>query len=735
MKTKPIRLHVSSSVPHYEERFLDVFLKKNYPDEIPGEEQKVLKCQLIVGKNKINLLSYGNHLFINEQNDGYYNNGWVIDRYYPNKKETVETPPFATIEPIGCAYHKIVTKKVYEKPFSYYGDRKIVEVSDYDTYTIGNHYHDNEETIRYNYLDVEIKVHEEIFKATLKFKRPDYGVIDLKESADWIFKAECDFFGLKLDWKIDTNNSKYSYHDERWVCFHNILTKYDFKQGIEKAWEYFFKLWFVGNTIDSKGISSIENRKQIAPNLERLKNEKPNLYNLFRFLHSSATTKGVTNNQLLSVWLKRNGDNYDKLSQDLQNVLNKIPSIDRVSVQGQNNNINGREICLLFEEAREKVDEKRSQKEWHLKKTLTEQATALGCDPETYPQTHQAISESKIPISVFHNPGDKLNVVNTEFSLWEKAMNRGWNNALFEIASDASRHSTYEKDITPYISFLFKIEKYLERHTGRKWAATPQYVKSEWQLEMEEANETGTVKKRSALTPIADNSNNTITIPYAAIAVHGRQTTYCYSKHYYVFEEDMIDPESGSPIVNELEEKLNGRDDYGLMYYTLNGTPRNRGYPTFLIIFERISSGTRVHFHRVHPNRYKTGHPTPAHKLVEECYRYMAGNIRAEEIYCQQGDLIFIRAETPKYDPEDLKGVVEFESHKFIPENGGGVKLLPNTAKSIKNRLGHLYCDGKFVVDHPEHEPLKGMPAGWYEIRRCKSWEANPQAVWSYTID
>jgi hypothetical protein len=187
--------------------------------------------------------------------------------------------------------------------------------------------------------------------------------------------------------------------------------------------------------------------------------------------------------------------------------------------------------------------------------------------------------------------------------------------------------------------------------------------------------------------------------------------------------------------VNELELKLNGRDDYGLMYYTLTGTPRNTGYPAFLIIMERRKSGTHVHFHRVHPCRSKDGKPTPACRLVEECYRYMAGNVRAEEIYAQQGDIIFLKTEQTVQIPDDAKAVKEFESHAFKPLEDKPILLIPNETKSIKNRLGFIYSEGVFMVDHPEHEPIKGIPAGMYEVRRCKSWEANPKAVWVLTID
>jgi hypothetical protein len=99
------------------------------------------------------------------------------------------------------------------------------------------------------------------------------------------------------------------------------------------------------------------------------------------------------------------------------------------------------------------------------------------------------------------------------------------------------------------------------------------------------------------------------------------------------------------------------------------GSISNHGYPTFLIIFERLKQTTRVHFHRVHPNKYKDGKATPAWKLVEECYRYMAGNIRAEEVYAQQGDLIFIKVDAAPEHEAEPKFISDFESHSFIPKN------------------------------------------------------------------
>ena len=30
---------------------------------------------------------------------------------------------------------------------------------------------------------------------------------------------------------------------------------------------------------------------------------------------------------------------------------------------------------------------------------------------------------------------------------------------------------------------------------------------------------------------------------------------------------------------------------------------------------------------------------------------------------------------------------------------------------------------------------VEDIPPGWYAVRRCKSWEANPTAVWSFSMD
>jgi hypothetical protein len=170
---------------------------------------------------------------------------------------------------------------------------------------------------------------------------------------------------------------------------------------------------------------------------------------------------------------------------------------------------------------------------------------------------------------------------------------------------------------------------------------------------------------------------------------------------------------------------------------------------------------TFVHFHRVHPKRKTKGKWTPACELVERCYQYMAGDVPAADVAAQQGDMIYIKhpndpiaAGAKVEDPQVSTEGLTFESHRMGPRgeikhNSVGwahrledgvlkapeIKLYVSKAKTPKNRLGFLYMPGEWCVRHPEHDDIERMQAGWYEVRRCRSWESNPRSVWSLTID
>jgi hypothetical protein len=711
-----------------------VGLKNQWGHELFG---RLLKCIVELAPGiSVRAYAWENYIFIDSNTTMYGG-----DSLNTHMMEIVEVEPFVTVTPIGNAYHKTVQREVRTTYWSQTSKQNIVDT--YGEYRDYSNRGQDVPGIPWNYLKVLVTAADGTSaECECKFMRPDAGVIDLDAfgPTSTVFRASHTFFGLNLTWEESLNNSEQrSYSDDRWPKTWRLLKRFEIKQGKAALWERFLGM-YESRARFTKGVKAAESKKGIRENLERLKTEEKLLWDFYAWLHDEKTRNGVSNNSLIAAFLEARGTDYDtlktSLTEAMEGAINSehAPSGTWVDRSGMPEN---RDICLALPGAKDKDEEKRAKKEWYLKKSAREQGIGLGISPQAHPKLLNAVEEGRIPLSLFHKAGDQLALVNVEFDLWEKAFEReGWEEILCSIAQNAAGRTTYEKNVTPYIAFLFRIEGYLTRHTerGKKWRAMPKFIQSEWELEMNEAEEGGTTKRRSALTPIPDNDARTITVPYCAMAISGVRTTYCYSLDYQVFEENTIDRESGTPIVNELELKLNGRDDYGLMYYTLTGTPRNTGYPAFLIIFERRKSGTHVHFHRVHPCRSKDGKQTPACRLIEECYRYMAGNVRAEEIYAQQGDLIFIKTEQT-VELSDAKGVKEFESHAFKPMEDKPILLIPNETKSIKNRLGFIYSEGMFMVDHPEHEPVRGIPAGMYEVRRCKSWEANPKAVWVLTID
>ena len=589
--------------------------------------------------------------------------------------------------------------------------------------------------IPYIYADVTVEMNNEFKTTTVKFCLPEknmparFFVKDnlMVEITPSIFNEK-----KSISLQIYPKTDYYSPN------IYNILQHYDY--DIMDFWDNLAKVYHPN---DNDGIKLIENKSAIKNNLLKLQQEKPTLFSLYNMLKSSICVDKISNNRLLAAFLTKFGDDYDKLTAELaiianypKNVALNLASPSYHAEQKQPLLPFTRCLCEQLPGANDKKKEIIGKAIWHARKTIAAQAEGLGIDKIKHSKLFSLIEEEKIPISIFHAPSNKDQPVNIEFDFLEKALKEdGWTDTLCEIAQNAARRTTYEKNITPYIAFLYKIEKYLKKHTNKSWKAMPKFVSSQYELEMDEANENGTAKKRSALTPIVDNENHIITIPYAALAISGVRTTYCYSLNYYVFEEGMIDPISDSPVLTDLEKKLNNRDDYGLMFYTLTGTSQNTGYPTFLIIFEKLKNkNTRVHFHRVHPNRSHNGITTQACNLIKECYRYMAGNIQAKDIEAQQGDIILIPHNNGNITFEDAKPIESFESHCFEAEVGN-VILVENKSKSEKNRLGFIKCDSKFNLTHPEHEAILGVKPGIYEVRRCKSFEANPVAVWSYTVD
>lgn len=370
-------------------------------------------------------------------------------------------------------------------------------------------------------------------------------------------------------------------------------------------------------------------------------------------------------------------------------------------------------------------------------------------DKEKYPLTHEAIFSGEIPKGTFfRKAGDSYFVYNDNWDIWEKMLLLHKETAI-EIATEASRRTTYEKDLMSYFYFvLHKLPEYLEKQTGKKWKCFPKLVDSENELDPPTEGSNGVSKSRSALTPIVDNEKNEVIVPYVSMRLSGYQTSYCYALDFNVLERGMSF--KGNVVTKDVEKNLNGRDDYGLMFYTLTGSAQAQGYPTFLIIFEHLDNGTRVHFHRTHPMRSKAGEYNPIHAWTIGCYKWMVGNVNFERIIAQQGDLVFVAIEPPKV-PSTLAGdfdkligagnitgdpaavfteVNAYDNHKFATP----VKFLPYTKKEKSNILGYFRIEKDTMLNHHEHKP-RLIPAGDYELRQCRSWEANPKGIWSLRID
>lgn len=350
-------------------------------------------------------------------------------------------------------------------------------------------------------------------------------------------------------------------------------------------------------------------------------------------------------------------------------------------------------------------------------------------DENKYPVTHKAVFDGDVPVGIFfRKSGETYFLYNDNWELWEPMLINHREIAI-KIATEAAKRANFEKDIMSYFYFvLHGLPEYLEKHTGKKWTGIPKIVNSANELEPPKEGANGVAKTRSALTPIVDNENNTITVPYVSMAIHGYGTQYCYGLNFCVLDRGFT--YQGNTVSRSVETKLNGRDDYGLMFYTLTGSATATGYPTFLIIFERLENTTRVHFHRTHPLRSKNGDTNPVHNWTIGCYKWMVGNVNFERIYAQQGDLAFVSIDSINDKGAEWTSVNSYDGHCFDEP----VQFLPYTKKDNQNVLGYVKLDRDTILNHHEHMN-RVIPEGIYEIRQCRSWEANPKGIWSLRID
>ena len=372
---------------------------------------------------------------------------------------------------------------------------------------------------------------------------------------------------------------------------------------------------------------------------------------------------------------------------------------------------------------------------------IQEESENLTIDKVKHKRTWAAIEAGEIPIGTFFRKSEQYFLLNDNWDLWEEMFKRGFKQEAIDLANEVKGRTTYEKDLMSYFYFvLYALPEYLKKQTGKKWKCIPKLVNSSEELEPPKEGTDGVARSRSALTPVANNDTLTVHVPYASLAIYGgRGTTYCYSHDYHVLTRGFSF--HGYAVTQDVEEKLNGRDNYGLMFYTLTGSVQGQGYPTFLIIFERRErfGDVRVHFHRTHPFRSKDGDYNPIHNWIAGCYNWMAGNIKADNIKAQQGDLFFVQVNTEEAQVTDGKvtknldfsfKVNQYDKHCFERE----VPFAEYSKAAKSNILGYVKLESETWLKHTEHDDVL-IPAGTYAIHQCRSWEANPKGVWSLRID
>jgi hypothetical protein len=545
--------------------------------------------------------------------------------------------------------------------------------------------------------------------------------------------AERDFECLGIKKTVFVNsfyNTSYSNSNPFYALRTHLINSN--KEESLRAWNTYFKIQAPSE--DWKGLFNILKKNEAL--FDEIEKEHPVVWLFLNWMTSSSTYEKTTNNKLLASFFTKMEFSKDKIVEALYKLLTN-PGLVKISYWYHNPGVIIREYVATLEGAQEALQDAEAKTDYTKLRTETAKADTLGITEDKYPILRALVVSSEIPSNVFREINDLP--VNREFELWEEALSVSENvEGICAIAKNASGRTTYGREITPYLSFvLYTLPEYLNKYTGYKWTCRTKYVSSQWQLEMDEADENGTVKRRSAMTPIVDNENKIVTVPYVGLSVGGARTQYCYSYCYRVYSDMYCDPHRTGVAIKGVMEKLNGRDDYGTMYYSLTGTNTASGYPTFLIIFERKTEGTTVHFHRTHPKN-----TARANDLIPTLYEYMTGGVPVEEVSAQQGDMIYtLRENDPVASGAKVEEPVEsnsfgFESHTHKTNNPEeNLKLFVSTSATPKNRLGFIYVpEGGIEIDHPEHENAH-LSEGIYEIRRCKSWEANPVAIWSYTID
>jgi hypothetical protein len=87
-------------------------------------------------------------------------------------------------------------------------------------------------------------------------------------------------------------------------------------------------------------------------------------------------------------------------------------------------------------------------------------------------------------------------------------------------------------------------------------------------------------------------------------------------------------------------------------------------------------------------------------------------------------------AKASKVDFSEAEQVRDCDSHCFET----AVPFVKYEGKE-KHVIGHVRLTGENRLQHPEHDDIPVKEEGVFQIRQCRSWEANPKGVWTINID
>lgn len=214
----------------------------------------------------------------------------------------------------------------------------------------------------------------------------------------------------------------------------------------------------------------------IQPFYDELVKDRTDMLSLISFVLAVEATKRTINNVKFSVIFNKifsevkTKDEFNTKLKEMSDILEKVNT--------SYNSPDGRDYHTMLMDS---IPEAREIKKAALKRKSTgainkimDDLDFIKIDKDKYPLTHEAIFSGEIPKGTFfRKSGDSYFVYNDNWEIWEDMLVQHKDVAI-DIAKEASRRTTYEKDLMSYFFFvLHKLPEYLERQTGKKWKCFP----------------------------------------------------------------------------------------------------------------------------------------------------------------------------------------------------------------------------------------------------------------------